>query len=198
MKHPRSIQNLIYEFSKLPTVGPKTAERFVFYLLKKSQDELNSLAQAVIDLKKNITVCQKCLSIAEMSPCHICSDGSRDQKTLCLVANTRDLATIEATNQYHGLYFVLGGVLNAIEGIKPETLNINQLIDKIKNNNFSEIILAFNPNIEGETTSLYLTKIIKDHKVKVTRLAKGLPMGADLEYADEMTLTNALKYRNEL
>lgn len=198
MKFPISIQNLINEFSKLPTVGPKTAERFVFYLLHKKPEELKNLSQTIIDLQKNIVICDSCLAISESSPCQICTDEKRNHQLLCIVANTRDMITIESTNQYSGLYFILGGLLNAIEGIRPEELNIETLNNKLKNGKFNEIILALNPNIEGETTSLYLSKILKNNNLKITRLAKGLPMGSDLEYADEMTLANALKYRNEI
>ena len=198
MKYPRSIQNLIDHFTKLPTVGRKTAERYVFYLLKKDAEELQSFAQSIAELKEKTTVCQSCLSIAETDPCYICRDPKRDGSKLMIVADTRDMHAIESINEYSGHYHVLGGSLNAIEGIKPEQLKIKQLLAKIKNPKFpvKEIILATNPNIEGETTALYLIKLLKPLKLKITRLAKGLPMGADLEYADEITLSNALKYRN--
>jgi len=193
MKYPLSIQNLINHFSTLPTVGPKTAERYVFYLLKQSPEELQKFAQSLAELKEKTTVCRTCLSIAESNPCLICSDKKRNQSIICVVADTRDMLTIEATKQYNGIYHILGGAINVVEGIKPEQLNIKQLINRVKG--VKEIILAFNPDLEGETTSLYLAKLLKPYKIKVTRLAKGLPMGADLEYADEITLTNALKYR---
>ncbi|MDO8592762.1 MAG: recombination mediator RecR [bacterium] len=198
MRYPKSIQNLIYHFSQLPSVGPKTAERYVFYLLSQHADSLQSFAQAIAELKEKTTVCRNCLAIAEADPCGLCSDHKRDHASLCLVADTRDLLAIEATGQYHGLYFMLGGTINTIEGVKPEQLNLKPLADRLKQNKIKEIILAFNPDLEGETTSLYLAKLLKPHKIKITRLAKGLPMGADLEYADEITLTNALKYRNEM
>jgi recombination protein RecR len=204
MKFPFSIQNLIEHFSNLPTVGPKTAERFVFYLLKSNPEELQKFAQGIAELKEKTTVCQTCFSYAEKNPCDICSDDKRDQAALCVVADTRDMISIEATKQYSGQYHILGGELNAILGIKPEQLNINQLLEKInpsaplKASQVKEIILALNPNLEGETTSMYLAKILKPFNLKITRLAKGLPMGSDLEYADEMTLANALKFRNEI
>lgn len=198
MKFPSSIQNLVDHFSRLPTVGPKTAERYVFYLLKQEPEELQKLAQAIAELKEKITICQTCLAVSESNPCSICSDNKRDKNLLCVVANTRDMLMIEATGQYNGLYHVLGGTINTIEGVKPEQLNISQLTERVSQNKIREIILALNPTLEGETTAMYLVKLLRTQKIKITRLARGLPMGADLEYADEMTLTNALKYRNEL
>jgi len=198
MRYPTSIQNLIDYFSKLPSVGPKTAERYVFYLLKAHPEWLQGFAQALAELKEKTTVCQTCLSIAETNPCPICSDQKRNRATLCLAADSSDLIAIEATKQYNGLYFILGGVINTIEGVKPEQLNIKRLLARLKTAPIKEIILAFNPDLEGETTALYLAKLLKPLKIKITRLAKGLPMGADLEYADEITLSNALKYRNEV
>ncbi|OGF24006.1 recombination protein RecR [Candidatus Falkowbacteria bacterium RIFCSPLOWO2_12_FULL_45_13] len=198
MRYLASIQNLIDHFTKLPAVGPKTAERYVFYLLKAHPESLQQFAQAIAELKEKTAVCRTCLSLAETNPCSICSDPKRNRSCLCLVADTRDLLAIESTKQYHGLYYCLGGVINAIEGIKPENLNLKELLSRLKPPLVKEIILAFNPDLEGETTSLYLNKLLKPYKIKITRLAKGLPMGADLEYADEITLSNALKYRNEM
>lgn len=199
MRYPKSIQNLIDYFSKLPTVGPKTAERYVFYLLKQHPEWLQEFAQAIAEVKEKTAVCQTCLAIAESNPCQICSDQKRNHSSICLVADTRDMLALEAISQYHGLYFILGGVINTIEGVKPEQLNIKRLLARLKTApQVKEIILAFNPDLEGETTSMYLAKLLKPYKIKITRLAKGLPMGADLEYADEITLSNALKYRSEI
>ena len=201
MKFPKSIQNLIDQFSMLPTVGPKTAERYVFYLLKKHPEELRKLSQAILELKEKTITCHKCHGIAESNPCPTCSDTKRNPGILCVVADTRDMIAIEGTKQFTGYYHILNGELNAIEGIKPDQLTVKQLLARLKVNGIKEIIMALNPTIEGETTSLYLTKLIKntfEDKIKITRLAKGLPMGADLEYADEITISNALKYRNEL
>jgi len=198
MRYPRAIQKLIELFTLLPAVGQKTAERYVFYLFKQDPEKLQEFAQAIAELKEKTVVCQNCLAIAETNPCSICADGKRNRSMICVVADTRDQLVIEATAQYHGLYHILGGVLNTIEGIKPEQLNIKQLLARIKKGGIKEIILALNPDLEGETTSLYLAKLLKPFKIKLTRLAKGLPMGADLEYADEITLTNALKYRSEI
>lgn len=198
MRYPASIQNLIDHFCKLPTVGPKTAERYVFYLLKQHPEWLQQFAQAIAEVKEKTTVCQTCLAITESNPCQICSDRKRNHAVICLVADTRDMLAIEATKQYNGIYHTLGGVINTIEGIKPEQLNIKALQNRFKTNEIKEVILAFNPDLEGETTSMYIAKLLKEHKIRITRLAKGLPMGADLEYADEITLSNALKYRSEM
>ena len=198
MRLPDSIQNLIKEFMKLPTVGPKTAERFVFYLLQQNPEELQKFAQAIAELKEKITICQNCFAVAESNPCEICRDQRRDAKLICVVENTRDMLAMEKIKEYNGYYLVLGGVINSLDGVQPENLKIKELITKIKNKQIQEVILAFNSNFEGETTSLYITKQLKPYPVKITRLAKGLPMGSDLEYADDITLANALKYRNEI
>jgi len=197
MKYPKAIQNLIEKFSTLPSVGPKTAERYVFYLLKQNPEKLQNLAKAISELKAGVTVCNKCLMISETETCSICQDQNRRSDILCIVSNTQDLLNIEGTKQYEGKYFVLGGLINTIEDVGPDSLPINKLISIIKENKVQEIILALNFTLEGETTALYLNKILKDH-LKITRLAKGLPAGSDLEYADELTLGSALKYRNEI
>lgn len=200
MRYPKSIENLIRILTKLPSVGPRTAERFVFYLLQQDAEELQRFAQAIAELKEKTLVCSNCHAVADTNPCDICNNKKRDHATISVVSNTRDMLTIEATKEYNGTYHVLGGVINVIEGIKPENLKIKTLVGRIKKEGVKEIILALNPNLEGETTSMYLAKLFKTNfpELKVTRLAKGLPMGADLEYADETTLINAMKYRNTL
>lgn len=198
MRYPKAIQNLINELSKLPSVGPKTAERYVFYLLKQSSADLKKFGQTIAELKENIIICQSCHGVSEKSPCDICSNPNRDKTILCVVANTRDMSAIESTHEFFGQYHVLGGVLNTIEGVGPDSLKIDSLKVKIRQNSVKEVILALNPTIEGETTSLYLIKLLKPYEVKITRLARGLATGADLEYADELTLGNALKYRNQM
>jgi recombination protein RecR len=198
MKFPLSIQNLINSFAKLPTVGVKTAERYVFYLLKQNPEFLQKFAQELAELKEKTTICQVCGSIAEKNPCLICADPKRNKSIICVVSGTREMLTLESSRQYNGLYHILNGTINVAQDIKPEHLNIKNLIARIKKENIEEIILALNPDLEGETTSLYLIKIIKPYKIKISRLARGLPMGSDLEYADEITLTNALKHRTKL
>ncbi len=197
MRYPKAIENLIERLSGLPSVGPKTAERYAFYLLRQSDEKLNGLALALKELKTKTTLCSSCQAITENNPCSICADGERLKDVLCIVENTQDLLSIEATKQYNGKYLVLGGLINTINEVRPDDLNIEKLVKKIKAENIKEIILALNFNLEGETTSLYLNKLLRDH-VKITRLAKGLPAGSDLEYADETTLASALKYRNEI
>ena len=197
MRYPKAIQNLIEKLSTLPSVGPKTAERYVFYLLKQSSEKLQNLAKAISELKEGVTICKNCLMISETEICPICQDHNRRTDLLCIVSNTQDLLNIESTKQYEGKYFVLGNLINTIEDIGPDGLPIDKLIKIIKENKVQEVIIALNFTIEGETTTLYLNKILKDH-LKITRLAKGLPAGSDLEYADELTLGSALKYRNEI
>lgn len=197
MRYPRAIQNLIEKFSEFPSVGPKTAERYVFNLLRQTPEKIKDLAQAINDLPEKTLVCGNCQVISETNPCPICADVNRKNGLLCLVENTQDLLTLEATKQFNGQYFVLGGLINTINDVKPTDLNIEKLTKRLKAENIKEIILALNFTLEGETTALYLNKILKDH-LKITRLAKGLPAGSDLEYADETTLANALKYRNEI
>jgi recombination protein RecR len=200
MRYPRVIQNLIDQFALLPSVGPKTAERYVFYLLKQNPEKLITFSRALGELKGGLKVCNECLALSENSPCEICADASRSPDLICIVASLQDLISVENTRQYNGRYFILGGLINTIEDIKPDDLNIRQLADKInsllKARKNLEIILALSPTIEGETTALYLTKLLKNPNIKITRLARGLPVGATLEYVDEMTLGNALKYRN--
>ncbi len=196
MKYPAAIQNLIDKFSKLPSVGPKTAERYVFQLLKQPVEYVDSFASALKDLKTKTTVCASCQVISETSPCAICRDSARQKDLLCVVENTQDLAALEATGQYSGKYFVLGGLINTINEVRPQDLKIERLAKKIKEEKIKELILALNFTLEGETTALYLNKLLKDH-LKITRLAKGLPAGSDLEYADETTLASALRYRVE-
>ncbi len=197
MKYPQAIQNLIDRLSFLPSVGPKTAERYVFYLLNQSEERLNDLALAIKELKQKTTLCKICYTVSSSSPCPLCLDPERNKQSLCIVENTQDLVAIESTKQYNGRYFVLGGLINTISGVGPEDLNIEKLIKLIQSEQIQEIILALNFTLEGETTSMYLNKLLKN-KIKITRLAKGLPAGSDLEYADETTLASALKYRSEI
>jgi recombination protein RecR len=197
MQYPSSITNLVNELSKLPSVGPKTAERYVFYLLKQNPEELQKLAQAIAELKEKTTVCESCFALSESSPCSICRDKTRHQDSICVVANTRDMLGVEATKAYNGMYHVLNGLLNAVEGIKPENLKLKELEIRL-GNGIKELIIALNPNLDGETTAMYIAKISKHKKIRTTRLARGLPSGSSLEYMDDMTMLNAMKYRNEI
>lgn len=197
--YPSSIQNLVDQFAKLPGIGPKTAERLVFYLLKQPKQELEEFGVSLEKIKAAITICQKCQNYSESNPCQICSDKNRNPRVICLVAKPQDLLSLEKTNEYQGVYHILGGLIDPLEGVTPEKLTIKQLVDRIKQDGVQEIILALNSDMPGETTILYLTKLLKQFKnVKVTRLAQGLPIGSDLEYADEVTLSSALKGRREV
>ncbi len=200
MSYPKPIENLINMLTKLPTVGPKTAERYVFYFLQQEPEELQKFAQAITELKENTFICRTCFAVADQSPCQTCCNQQRDHGLISVISNTRDMLAIESTKEYMGVYHVLGGAINVIEGIKPENLKIKPLLSRIKKNNIKEVILALNPNLEGETTAMYLTKLLKQEfpNMTISRIAKGLPMGADLEYADELTVLNAMKYRNRL
>ncbi|MEI7498535.1 MAG: recombination mediator RecR [Candidatus Falkowbacteria bacterium] len=198
MKFPVGIQQLIDALSRWPTVGPKTAERFAFYLLRQSPEELMRLAHAINQLQARVATCQRCGNLSEQDPCPICANPQREQDVICIVSDVRDLMTIEDTKQYSGRYYVLNGEINQLEGHGPEKINLAPLITQLKNNPVKEIILALNPTIEGETTSLYLTKTLRPLCGQISRLARGLPMGATLEYVDDLTLNNAFKYRNPI
>ena len=197
MKYPQALQNLIDHLSNFPSVGPKTAERYAFHILKQNPEKTHNLAQAINELSEKIIICHSCLAVAENDPCSICIDKNRRSEVLCIIEDIQDLIAIENTKQYNGRYFILGGLLNTINEIGPKDLNIEKLTKKIKTENIKEIILALNFTLEGETTALYLNKLLKDH-LKITRLAKGLPAGSNLEYADELTLGSAIKYRSEI
>jgi len=192
---PRNVQNLIDELSKLPGIGPKTAQRLTFYLLRSSEKDLGSLGDAVLSLKKDIKTCSKCFNIVEKDPCHICEDKGRDDKSLCVVEEPLDVVAIESTGKFKGYYHVLGGVISPIDGVGPEELYIKQLEDRLKESGVDEVILATNPSIEGEATAMYIHKLISPLDIKVTRIARGLPVGGDLEYADEVTLSRAIEGR---
>lgn len=201
MDYPQNIKQLIESLTTLPGVGQKTAERYVFSLLKQPATKIQEMIVGLNNLS-NIKYCEQCLTFSDTNLCHICSDKTRNSKQLCIVENIQDMISIEKTNQYQGKYFVLGTLLNTIANIGPKDINIEKLVKNINTNlkdqSELEIILALSPTIEGETTALYLVKILSSPRIKMTRLARGLSTGSSLEYADELTLTNALKYRNEL
>ena len=196
-RFPTPIHNAAAALGRLPGVGPKTALRYAFALLHFSKFELASIGRAIVDLG-NITHCQTCFTFAETDICEICADPNRDQTKLCIVAEARDISTIEATSAYKGRYFVLGGTLNPIEGRTPEMLNVKQLLEYVQNTpTISEFILAFSPDVHGETTIMYLQRQLSPFGKSMTRLARGLPMGADIEYADEVTLASAMTGRSK-
>ncbi|MCD6471345.1 recombination protein RecR [bacterium] len=195
--YSKIIQNLIAEFSKFPGIGPKTAEKFVFYLAKKDINYLENFIKKIISLK-NIKTCKICGNYTEKEICDICSNPKRDHSVICVVAKPQDLVAIEKTGEYNGVYHILYGLIDQSKNIGPEKLKIKELIQRIKTEKVKELILALNPSLEGEITILYLKKILKPLKIKITQLARGLPMGSDLEYADEITLSSALKNRKQI
>lgn len=195
---PPTIKNLLDHFNRLPGVGPKTALRFVFYLLKRPKEELLNFSKAIEAVTNSITACEICHSFSNTKICGICSNPLRNKSLVCIVADEEDKNAIENTKEFKGVYHCLGGVINPLEGITPEQLKIRELIQRVELNKPQEIILAFNPTIEGEATILYLTNLFKTYNIKTTRLARGLPVGSELEYADEITLTDAIKERKEI
>ena len=190
---PDSIKRLINEFSRFPGIGKKTAQRMAFFTLNSPKEQALRLSQSIIDIKDKIVFCNTCNGITEQSQCVICSDNRRDHSLICVVESPSDVFTFEKTNSYNGMYHVLGGILSPLDGIGPEDLSINILIDRIKADD--EIIIATNATIEGDATSLYLAKLLENKSVTITRLARGLPMGGDLEYIDEATIMRAMEAR---
>jgi recombination protein RecR len=191
-----SIDHLIQEFSKLPGIGQKSAQRLAFYVLKIKKEDAKKLAQAILTVKEKVTYCSVCFNLTEDDPCKICKDKKRDGSVICVVEEANDVAAIEKTNQYKGLYHVLGGVLSPLDGIGPDELRIKELMSRLRKS-VKEVILATNPSAEGEATAVYLSKLIKPMGIKVTRIARGLPAGGALEYADMATLSKALEGRVE-
>jgi recombination protein RecR len=198
---PKSIQNLIIQFGKLPGIGPKTAQRLTFYLLKQPNIDIEAFARAVNELQKDIIFCSTCFNMAEADPCKVCSDKSRNQNLICVLEDPMDVVAMDQISDFSGVYHVLGGVISPLEGIGPDNLKIKELLDRLSNpSEPKEIILATNPSLEGEATAMYIAKQLKNpdySHIKVTRIGRGLPMGADLEYADEFTLSKALEGRQE-
>jgi len=198
MEYPKSIQRLMLEFSKLPGVGKRSAERFVFHLLKLSNDEIRSLADAISGLKSGIINCEICGNLDLRSPCYICSSDKRDCRTVCVVEDVRDLYAMEKTGQFRGLYHILGGVISPLDGIGPEDLRIRELVDRTKNSQVGEVIIATSPSLSGDATALYLQKVLKPQGVALSRIAFGLPVGSEVQNADENTLIRAMEGRRKL
>lgn len=198
MIYPKPIATLIEYFQKFPSVGPKSAQRMAFQVLKMPLEEVKKFADAVVDAKTQTCSCEICFNLSNTSPCEICQSTKRDRTTICVVAETKDLVAIEKTNEYHGLYHVLQGLISPMEGIGAEDIRIKELLSRLTDDDVKEIILALSPSVEGEATSLYLTKLIKPFNMKISRIAFGLPVGADIEYADEVTIAKAIEGRVEL
>lgn len=192
-----AIQRLIDAFSKLPGIGPKGAQRIAFYILGSDEREAADLADAITEVKAKVKFCEVCGNVCEASPCPVCLDPRRDHSIICVVEEPKDVMSIERTREYHGLYHVLGGAINPMANVGPNDLNIAKLLERLGDGSVTEVILALDPNIEGEATTTYLSRLLSQVGIKVTRLASGLPVGSDLEYADEITLGRALSGRRE-
>ncbi|HIK25070.1 MAG TPA: recombination protein RecR [Thermosynechococcus sp. M46_R2017_013] len=195
--YTRPLARLIEQLQRLPGIGPKTAQRLALHLIKRPAADIQALAQALLEAKQQVGLCSICFHLSVEPVCEICASPQRDNHTLCVVADSRDVIAIEKTREYHGKYHVLGGLISPLEGITPEHLHIQPLVQRASQPHVQEVILAINPSIEGETTSLYVAQLLRPF-VKVTRIAFGLPVGGDLDYADEMTLARALAGRREI
>ena len=196
--YAKPLSKLISEFSKLPGIGGKTAQRLAFHVLSLEDDEAFSLADSIINAKKNMKYCSVCGNLTDEDPCKICSDKTRDNSVICVVESPKDVVAMEKIKEFHGLYHVLHGAISPMDGIGPEDINLKQLIVRLQNSRVKELILATNPNIEGEATAMYIARLIKPSGIKVSRIANGIPVGGDLEYADEVTLLKAMEGRREL
>ena len=192
------VQSLVDELGRLPGIGPKSAQRIAFYLLKSAPEDANRLARAVVEAKERVSWCRRCFNFAEGELCVYCRDDRRDSSLLCVVEEPRDIVAVERTQEYRGRYHVLLGAISPIEGIGPDQLKVKELLARVNDEGVKEVILATNPNIEGEATAMYLARLLKPLGLRVTRIASGLPVGGDLEYADEVTLGRALEGRREV
>ena len=193
-----SIEKLIESFEKLPSIGNKTAARLAFYMLNSSEEETNEFISSIINAKKNLKYCSKCYNISDTDPCSICANPKRDASVICVVEDVRDVIAMEKTHEFKGVYHVLHGSISPMNGIGPDDIKIKELLSRLMDGTVKEVILATNPRVEGEATAMYLSKLIKPLGVKVTRIAHGIPVGGDLEYTDEVTLTKALEGRREI
>lgn len=198
MQYPAPISKLIDGFMKLPGIGPKTASRLAFYVLNMKEDDVLDFAKALVNAKRDLTHCSSCFYITDQDPCVICDDSHRDRSAICVVEDSKDVMAMEKMQEYNGLYHVLHGAISPMDGVGPEDIHIPELIKRLQDETVQEVILASNPSIEGEATAMYLSRMIKPTGIRVTRLAHGLPVGGDLEYADEVTLSRAVEGRREL
>ncbi|CAI6087474.1 recombination mediator RecR [Cohnella sp. JJ-181] len=198
MFYPEPIAKLIESFSRLPGIGPKTAARLAFHVLRMKEEDTIDFAKALVSVKRNLTYCSICCNITDMDPCRICSDKTRDPSAICVVQEPKDLVAMERTREFGGYYHVLHGAISPMDGVGPDDIRIKELVQRLSDERVQELILATNANIEGEATAMYLSRLVKPFGIKVTRIAHGLPVGGDLEYADEVTLSKALEGRREL
>lgn len=198
MQYPEPIAKLIEGFMKLPGIGPKTGSRLAFYVLDMKEDDVLEFAKALVNAKRSLVYCSVCHNITDTDPCRICNDGHRDESVVCVLQDPKDVIAMEKMKEYNGKYHVLHGAISPMDGIGPEDIKISELLQRLQDDTITEVILATNPTIEGEGTAMYISRLIKPSGIKVTRIAHGLPVGGDLEYADEMTLSKALEGRREL
>jgi recombination protein RecR len=195
---PATVAKLIDAFHRLPGIGPKSAQRLTYHMLRVPPEEALALAQAIIELKEKTVLCSVCQNVTESDPCNVCRDASRDRSLICVVEEPLDILAVERTGGFHGLYHVLHGVISPMDGVGPEDLKVNELLARLRGGAVTEVIMATNPNLEGEATSMYISRLLTPMGIRVTRLARGLPMGSDLEYADEVTLSRALENRQDV
>ncbi len=193
-----SIEKLIESFEKLPSIGHKTAIRLAFHMLDMTDEEITEFTTSITNAKKKLKYCSTCFNISDTDPCPICSNPKRDQSTICVVEDVRDIMAMERTHEYKGVYHVLHGTISPMNGIGPDEIKIKELLNRIRDNDIKEVIIATNPRVEGEATSIYISKLIKAFNIKVTRIAHGIPVGGDLEYTDEITLMKAMEGRREI
>ncbi|MCF8566271.1 recombination mediator RecR [Alicyclobacillus tolerans] len=196
--YPEPITRLIEQFMKLPGIGPKTAQRLAFHVLTMTQQDVTEFARALEDVKTKLTECTVCCNITDRNPCSICADSSREDSVLCVVQDSKDVAAMERTHEFNGKYHVLHGAISPMEGIGPNDIRIRELVTRIGSTDVKEVIVATNPNVEGEATAMYISRLLKPFSLSVTRIAHGLPVGGDLEYADEVTLAKALEGRRQI
>lgn len=198
MHYPEPITKLMDSFMKLPGIGPKTAARLAFFTLDMKEEDVLDFAKALVDAKRNLSFCSVCGHITDQDPCYICADMSRDRSIICVVQEAKDVIAMEKMRDFRGLYHVLHGTISPMDGIGPEDINIPDLLKRLQDDTIQEVVLATNPNVEGEATAMYISRLLKPSGIKVTRIAHGLPVGGDLEYADEVTLSKALEGRREI
>ena len=192
------IEKLIDEFRKLPGIGPKSAQRLAYSVLRRPKEDAERLSRAVLEVKEKIRYCSRCNNFSDRDPCNYCSNPSRSSETICIVEEPHDILAIEKTREYRGQYHVLHGVLSPINGVGPENLKLNNLLERLRDGSVREVIIATNPDVEGEATAIYLAKLLKPIGIKISRIALGVPVGSDLEFADEVTMSKALEHRHEL
>ena len=196
--YAKPLAQLIGELTKLPGIGKKTAQRLAFYIIEMDKAEVNNLADSISKVQENLAYCSKCNNLTQNDPCHICSDSKRNEQLVCVVESVKDIVAMEKTGEYNGLYHVLHGAISPIDGVGPDDIEIKDLLPRVQEDEVEEVILATDPNVEGEATAAYISQLLKPLGIKVTRIAHGLPVGGDLEYADEVTLSKALEGRHEI